>query len=286
LLSSFLVSFSSYCLIAPNEFTIGGVSGIAILVEKATNKFITQDTIVICLNLPLVILAFFHTKKRFALFSACNILMQYIWLLAFKNFLPDFKIIFEDNGEKIFAALAGGLCIGAAIALAFKSGGSTGGTDIMAAMIQKKLTASSIARLLFIINCIVISCSIFVYQGATLAQTILPIMMATFEAYIETITNESLMNGLHSAIEFRIITSKPEEISVALMQTLQRGVTSLPATGMYTGESRSMICCVVHRRQVPIVKKLIYAIDPHSFAIVSTVSQVMGLGFVADEINN
>ena len=94
------------------------------------------------------------------------------------------------------------------------------------------------------------------------------------------------MDGLHSAIEFRIITSKPEQMSVALMQTLQRGVTSLPATGMYTGENRSMLCCVVHRRQVTIVKRLIKLVDPQSFAIVSTVSQVMGLGFVADEINN
>ena len=95
-----------------------------------------------------------------------------------------------------------------------------------------------------------------------------------------------MLNGFHSAIEFRIITSKPEEISLALMKTIQRGVTALPATGMYTGEKRSMLVCVVQRRQITMVKRLVHSIDPHSFATVSTVSQVMGLGFVPDDVNN
>lgn len=285
LLSAFLVSFSSYSLIAPNNFTIGGVSGIAILINAASKDTIPQSLILFAINFPLIVLSFFTVKKRFALLSGANIILQSLWLLVLESFLPDFKIVFEDNGEKIFAALASGLCIGVAIALAFKSGGSTGGADILAVLIQKKVGASSIAHMLFLINCIIIACSVFVFQGDTIAQTLLPIMMSAFEAYIESKTNESVLSGFHSAIEFRIITTKPEEISLALMRTLQRGVTALPAVGMYTGENRSMLVCVIHRRQITTVKNIVRAIDPHSFATVSTVSQVIGLGFVPDDVN-
>ncbi|MBO4939422.1 MAG: YitT family protein [Clostridia bacterium] len=286
LLSSFLVSFSAYSLIAPNNFTIGGISGLAIILNVASKNAIPQSIIVFSANLPLIILSFFLVRKRFALLSGANILLQSLWLLILEAFLPDFKIIFENNGEKIFAALASGLCVGVAIAFAFKSGGSTGGADILAVLIQKKVGASSIARMMLIINCIIIASSLFVFPGDTLAQRLLPIMMSAFEAYIESKTNESMLNGFHSAIEFRIITSKPEEISLALMKTIQRGVTSLPATGMYTGEKRSMLVCVVQRRQITTVKRLVHSIDPHSFATVSTVSQVMGLGFIPDDVNN
>ena len=88
-----------------------------------------------------------------------------------------------------------------------------------------------------------------------------------------------MTNGFQSAIEFRIITDKPEEMSLALMNELGRGVTSLPATGMYTGKERAMLLCVISRRQVVTLRKVMRAIDPESFAVMSGVSQVLGLGF-------
>ena len=188
-------------------------------------------------------------------------------------------LIEAGNGEKIFAAIAAGLCIGFAIALAFKSGGSTGGADILAVIIQKKFAATSIAWMLFIINCTVISASIFVFKADTLALRLLPIMMAAFESYIESKTNEAVTNGFHSAREFRIITEKPEEMAAVLMHELSRGVTAIPATGMYTKTTKTMLLCVVSRRQVVALRRIMKTVDPDSFAVMSNVSQVLGLGF-------
>ncbi len=279
LLSSLLLSFSAYSLILPNDFSIGGISGIAILLNVTLG--VPQSITMLLLNAPLVIAAFFFVKKKFAVLTAMHIGAQTLWLALFENLLPDFQILFEQNGEKIFAAIAAGLCIGVAIALAFKAGGSTGGADIVAVMIQKKIAAGSIAWMLFIINCIVVGASFFVFYTAeqSIAYNLLPIMMSAFESYIESKTNESMTNGFQSAREFRIITDKPEEMAKAVMHELSRGVTALPATGMYTGEQHTMLLCVVGKRQVVSLRKIMKRVDPDSFAVMSSASQVLGLGF-------
>ncbi len=283
LLSSLLIALSAFSLIAPNAFTIGGASGIAILLNAAFG--IPQWVIVFSVNLPLIVLSFFFVKKRFAILSSMNIGLQSFWLLILEELLPSFRIEFGGNGEKIFAALSAGLCIGCAIALAFKVGGSTGGADIAAVIIQKKFAASSIAWTIFTINCAIIGCSLLVYRvDGNLALTLLPLMMSAFESYIESRTNESVANGFQSATEFRIITDKPEEMSVAIMHELSRGVTALPATGMYTKETHAMLLCVVSRRQAATLRRIMKSIDPDSFAVTSKVSQVLGLGFYAEEV--
>ncbi len=286
LLSSLLISVAAYCLIVPNEFTIGGASGLAILVNVATGGRVPQWIILFSINCPLVILSFFFVKKRFALLTGLNIVAQSLWLLILEEvFKERAKIPFPSSGERIFAALASGILIGVAIALAFKVGGSTGGADIVAVMIQKKCAATSIAWMIFIINFIIIASSIFVYPAKdTLALTLLPIMMAAFEAYIESKTNESMTNGFQSAIEFRIITDRPEEMAATLMKELSRGVTAIPATGMYTKVTHSMLLCVVSRRQVATLRRIMKSVDPDSFAVMSKVSQVLGLGFHSGEM--
>ncbi len=282
-ISSLLVAIGSYSMIAPNNFTIGGITGIAILLNAGFGW--QQSISVFFLNAPLVILSFFFVKKRFAILTTLNIVLQIIWLAILENCFPSFQIAFDLDAERIFAAIAAGLCIGVAIVLAFKVGGSTGGGDILAVLIQKKLAADSIAWILFVINCVVIGGSFFVFYSneTTLAYNMLPIMLAIFESYIESKTNESMTNGFQSAIEFRIITEKPEEMATAVMKELSRGVTSLAATGMYTKVERSMLVCVVSRRQVATLKRVMHSDDPDALAVMSNVSQVLGLGFYGPE---
>ena len=283
-LSSLLVAFAAYSLIKPNSFTIGGISGIAILLNVAFG--LPQSILLFCMNLPLVVLSFFFVKRKFAVLTTLNILLQSLWLLLLEQLFPNFQIAFANDAEKIFAALAAGICIGTALVLAFKVGGSTGGADILAVIIQKKFAATSIAWMLFIINCVIIGASLFVFydKDTVLAYNLLPIMLSAFESYIESKTNDSMSNGFHSAIEFRIITDHPEEMSRALMKELSRGVTALPATGMYTKITHTMLLCVVSRRQVAALRRIMKSIDPDSFAVMSNVSQVLGLGFYSSEL--
>ncbi|MBQ8375382.1 MAG: YitT family protein, partial [Clostridia bacterium] len=198
------------------------------------------------------------------------------------------------ESTRIFAAIGAALCFGVAIALAFKIGGSSGGADILAVIIQKKFPAPSIAWMIFAVNAVIIGSSFFVFydpslggagatEGKVLALNLMPIALSLFESYIESKTNDAVTNGFQSAIEFRIITDKPEEMSLALMTELSRGVTSIPATGMYTKENHAMIVCVINRRQVVALKKVMRKVDPNAFAVMSNVSQVLGLGFYSSE---
>ena len=286
LVSSFLVAFAAKTLIAPNDFTIGGCAGIAILVNVASKGTIPQSVITFGLNFPLVVLSYFFVKKKFAVLTTLNILLQTLWLLLLETLFPTFTIEFAESGEKIFAALGAGICIGASLALAFKAGGSTGGADIIAVIIQRKLAANSIAWMLFSVNVVIVGSSLFVFYdpAQAIAYNLLPIMMSAFELYVESKINESITNGFQSAIEFRIITDKPEEMSRALMRELSRGVTMLPATGMYTGLEHPMLLCVVSRRQVATLRKVVKTVDPDSFAVMTGVAQVLGLGFYTSEI--
>ena len=289
ILSSFLISFTAKMLIAPNNFTIGGITGLAILFDVAFG--IQQSITLFCCNLPLVLISFFFVQKRFAILSSINIGLQSLWMLLFENCFPHLEIIFP-GGEtaRIFAAVAAGVGIGVSIALAFKAGGSTGGADILAVMIRKKFAATSIAWMLFAINCVVIGSSLLVFYetdpagNLDLGVTLLPVVLSIFEAYIESKANESITNGFQSAIEFRVITDKPDLMATALMKELSRGVTAIPATGMYTKITHTMLLCVVSRRQIATLRRIMKEIDPDSFAVMANVSQVLGLGFYANEL--
>ena len=298
LISSLLITVAVYGLIQPNYFTIGGVAGISILVNVATREVIPISIFSFCLNAPLIVLSFFFVKKKFAFLSSLNILLQSFWLRLVETFWSDFRITFPGGDTaRIFAAVAAGLCIGTAVVLALKAGGSTGGGDILAVIIQKKFKSTSIAWMLFMINCVVIVSYVIVTNltgtaaefnpengGTKYGALLLPIVISAFESYIESRTNETITNGFQSAIEFRIITDKPDEMAAVLMTELSRGVTAMPAKGMYTKENHTMLLCVVNRRQVPVLRKIMKQVDPDSFAVMSKVSQVLGLGFYTQEL--
>lgn len=280
LASSILIALSVHCLINPNGFTIGGIAGLSVTVSYITNSAIKPSLIVFCLNAPMLVVSYFFVKRKFAILSIANSLLQSFWLAIFEiSKIP--VVEFHDSGLRIFAAVATGVCLGAAVAFALKAGGSTGGLDVLAVMIQKKTSFSSITQVIAILSSSVIVLDFFVRLDVAqdLSISLLPILLSLVEVYFERKTNDSITNGYRSAIEFRVITDKPEEIANALMTELSRGVTAIPAKGMFMKEEHTLLFCVVSRNQINAFKRIIKRIDPQSFAVLSNVSQVVGLGF-------
>ena len=280
LASSILIALSVHCLINPNGFTIGGIAGLSVTVSYITNGAIKPSLIVFCLNVPMLVVSYFFVKRKFAILSIANSLLQSFWLAIFEvSKIP--VVEFHDSGLRIFAAVATGVCLGAAVAFALKAGGSTGGLDVLAVMIQKKTSLSSITQVIAILSSSVIVLDFFVRLDVAqdLSISLLPILLSLVEVYFERKTNDSITNGYRSAIEFRVITDKPEEIANALMTELSRGVTAIPAKGMFMKEEHTLLFCVVSRNQINAFKRIIKRIDPQSFAVLSNVSQVVGLGF-------
>lgn len=278
LCSSFLIAFAAECLLTPNNFATGGATGVAVILNKAFG--VSLSLTVFCINAPLIIISFFVVNKRFAVLTLGNVGTQTLWLLVMET--ANFPQLVFD--EKVFAAIFAGILMGAGITLALKTGGSSGGMDIVAVIVQKKISANSIAWVLFALNCAVILSSYFVYRDLadTAGGKILPIVMAVCEQYVESKVNESIVNGMQSAIEFRVITDKPEEVAALLFSRIERGVTSISVKGMYTQAEHSLLICVVSRRQVNAFKRLVKTADPESFVVMSKVSQVLGYGFYSD----
>ena len=103
LISSLLVALAVHAFILPNDFTVGGVAGIAILLNAAFN--IPTSVMTFCINAPLVIISYFFVKRKFAVLTTISICLQSLWLALFENVFPEFQIEFATNGEKIFAAI-------------------------------------------------------------------------------------------------------------------------------------------------------------------------------------
>ena len=200
----------------------GGFSGIAILVKAGTKGlygngiplWITNIT----LNIPLFIIAtktkgFKFVKK--ALFGDC---MLTLWLA----FLPAWKL----SGDLLLVALYGGILQGFGIGMVFLGGGTTGGTDMLAAIIQKYLNHYSIAQIMQFIDGAIVIVGMYVF-GVERA------LYAIIAVFLVTKVSDGIIEGLKFSKSVYIITDKPKEISQMVMHDLDRGITGISAKGMY-----------------------------------------------------
>ncbi|MCH5161731.1 MAG: YitT family protein [Clostridiales bacterium] len=266
--SGFLRSVCVEVFTIPYDYAPGGATGIAAMVEYKTG-LIAGWTILI-VNAPLLVFAFFRISKRFAITSGVAIGLSAIGMLLMDKF--NFPVY--ENGEPVLAACASGVLGGIALAMMLKVGGSTGGTDIVATAIQKKFSATHVSWFIYGIDAIIVFASAFVYEGNGLT----PVLMSLAEMFCLSMTCDVISSGFKTALKFEIITKEPDGLSNELIQKLGRGVTCVPVRGMYSNDEKSMLICVIRKRQLSdfndILKKY-----PDTFAYVSSTSEVMGLGF-------
>lgn len=270
LISAIIRAISIHSFIVPNTFAPGGITGIAAIIEIITDGKVNSGYIIFALNVPLLILAFRLIDKKFAIRSLLSILIVsgLTVLLSIINF-P----VYSPKTEKILPAIAGGVLGGTALAMMLKVGGSTGGTDIIAALIQRKYSAISVSKIIFILDAAVVLASGLIFNSVT------PILLAIIEIYMGTKVSESILQGFKTALKFEIVTDRPDELAEIIMRELNRGVTCIPVKGMHTKADRAILVCVVRKRQISAFHKLIKTYAPDSFAYITQASEVIGKGF-------
>ncbi|MDO5135801.1 MAG: YitT family protein [Eubacteriales bacterium] len=248
----------------------GGFSGAAIIVKKMTLGLIPGGvplwTTNFVLNIPLFIIGFriggFHYIKK----DIAGELLLSFWLAV----LPTYDLAGDDL---LLAAIYGGVIQGIGIGLVFLGQGTTGGTDMMAALIQKKMRHYSVAQVMQVIDGLIVAAGVFVF-GVQKA------LYAIIAVYLVTKVSDGMIEGMKFSKESYIITSKPEEIAHMIMEELDRGVTGIRAVGMYSGEEKLMLYCVVDKKQIVTLKERVGEIDPDAFVIVSDAREVHGEGFI------
>lgn len=247
----------------------GGFSGAAILVKEWTRGIVENGVPLwvtnLSLNIPLFILAtklkgFSFVKK--ALVGDMTLTM---WLAV----LPEWKL----SDDLLLSSVYGGIILGVGIGLVFLGGGTTGGTDMLAAIIQKYMRHYTIAQIMQFIDGAIVLVGMYVF-GVQKA------LYAIIAVYLVTKVSDSLIEGLKFSKQAYIITSKPDEISREIMDKLDRGVTGVHGKGMYSGQDKLLLYCVVGRKEIVALKELVDHIDPDAFVIVSDVREVHGEGFI------
>ena len=259
-----------YSFIVPNNFAPGGVTGIASMLENKLPGNPNAGYFLLAINIPLIIVAFIFIGKKFAIISGISILLSSALMVLFEKVgFPTFP--FET--DKILPAIAGGIIGGAGIAIMLKLGGSSGGTDVIATIIQKKYSATNVTWFIFMLDSSVVVVSFFVY-----GNDIVPFLLSFVEMFASSKVAETILQGFKSALKFEIITNHPEELSQEIFSKLKRGVTMITAKGMYTGEERAMLICVLRKRQLSQFREVLKKY-PDTFAYISGTSEVVGRGF-------
>ena len=177
LLSGFLRAVGIYIFVSPNSFAPGGVNGLSVLLEYAVGW--SSGWFLLMLNVPLFFLAFFCLGKREAIISTLSMLLTSGLLIVFDYipFIPELKYFANGSGMGIIAAIAGGIFLGAALAIMIKTCGTAGGTAVLASLVNKKWTNLSVSWLTSAFDALVVIASFFVYnRGADFTTKLDPVL--------------------------------------------------------------------------------------------------------------
>lgn len=274
LLSGIVRALAIYMFTTPNEFAPGGINGIAVLLQELIGW--NSGIFLLILNVPLFFVAFFLIGKFGAVVSTLSMLFTSGLLIVF-DYIPGMdKLCYAPEYNAILAAIAGGVFLGIALAVTIKSCGTSGGTTVLASLVNKKYKNLSVSAMTSVFDACVVLASFFVYhQGAPFAEKLDPVLLALVSLFVTSETSDAILRGFKTAFRFEIITDHPEEIAEEIMQRLHHGVTELHATGMYSHLDKSVLVCVIRKRQVGEVQRILHKY-PDTFASFAPVSEVYG----------
>jgi len=174
--------------------------------------------------------------------------------------------------DPLLASIFGGVLVGLGLGLVFKYRGTTGGTDLAAAVIRT-YTGANVGQLLFMVDAFVVLAAGFAFKSWELA------MYALITIFITAWLIDMVQEGFSYAKAFYIISSQPEKMTAAVLQEINRGATVLRGKGAYSGTDRDVLLVVVNRSEVTRLKDLIYEIDSKAFVILTDAHEVLGEGF-------
>ena len=269
-LGTFLLALAIQWIFDPIGLVTGGFSGLAIIIKNISSNYIEGGIPLwltnIALNIPVFIIAYWKMGRHFVGRTLFGTIMLSVWLYWIP--LMDFV-----QGDFLLAAIFGGFFSGAGIGLVLRANATTGGTDMVAALLHRKLRHHSVAKILFVLDGLVIIIGGYIFG-------IHATMYAVIAIFVGTKVSDAIVEGFKYSKAAFIITDKYQEVSKKIMVDLVRGLTGFRAKGMYTGDDKFVLYCVVSKKEIVSLKELVVEIDPNAFVIVSDVHEVLGEGFL------
>ena len=269
IIGCFLLAVSLNVFLKPNNFVLGGVTGLGIILDSVFQTVFSIPFPVwlsnILINLPLFLLGY----KFFVFKFLVNTIFATFFLsfaLAITSWLPKFT---EDI---LLAAVFGAIIDGIGLGLIIKNRCSTGGTDLLAIIMNKFLRHIPISKILLCIDFTIIFIGIIVFG-------VRPTLYALISVFIVSKVIGMVVDGFDFAKAVFIISNKNKKIGHSILNIIDRGATSLDAHGMYTKNKKNVIFCIVKQKQIPELKEVVKDIDENAFVVIANVSEVIGRGF-------
>ena len=261
-----IYDIGTHAFVEPAQVAPGGAIGVALLVNHLTNLPIGMMTM--ATNIPLLILAWFYLSRRFAVTTAVTTALSSLVLdVLVAPLCPVY------TGDRFLCSLYGGIVIGVGMALIFLAGTTTGGSDILGYLLQKKRPQMSIGRALLLVDGIVLVVSIFVFGNIDAA------LFGLVTLFAQTKVIDGIIYGGEVSTMATVVTKNPEAIAERVIVDLDRSATLLKAQGAYSKEDTTLLLCTVRKSQFPRLKRIIYEVDPDAFMMATETSEVLGFGF-------
>lgn len=270
-----LVTVAWECFMIPNGMSAGGLMGLCTVIEYATGGAIIASYSFTVINAALIVLAIVAFGIGFGFRTLYCIAMQAVALKLFSNleWLQAVPGHFFYIPEKVMIPLIAGVLEAVGIGLTIRKGGSTGGTDIVALMVNKYWPVS-LSRMFLITDFFIITSILFLPGRAFGDMVYGYIMMASYAAVIDFV-----VMGDRGAVQLLVFSSKHKEIADYIINRMNRGVTVLKAIGWYTKKEKDVLLLLMSRNEVPEVSRVIKGLDPKAFMTVNPVGGVYGEGF-------
>jgi uncharacterized membrane-anchored protein YitT (DUF2179 family) len=270
LLGAAIMSFGLVNFNMQNKLAEGGFTGITLLFYFLFKWDPSYTNLI--LNIPLFFIGWKLLGRNAFLYTIIGTVGVSIFLWIFQRFSIDMPL----QHDLTLAALFAGVFTGIGLGIIFRAGGTTGGVDIIARLVQK-YAGWNMGKTMFLFDACVITISLLTYLNYKQA------MYTLVAVFVSAKVIDFMQEGAYSARGAMIISEKNEQIATIIMEQMDRGVTALRAYGSYTKNERDVLYCVVAKNEIIRLKNLITSVDPHAFVSISVVHDVHGEGFTLDE---
>lgn len=272
-LGCIIYSLGISLFITPANLSAGGMTGISIIFS--TFIPIPQGIILVILNIPMLILGLIFFGWKFLVSTGYATVGSSLLMTLWEYLIGD-KVYKLANNNILVGAVAGGVLFGVGMALIFRMGASTAGTDVIVKLLRKRFRHIKTGMISLVTDMIIVCCSLFV-NGYNLEK----LFYTALSTVVFTLVFDWVLYGGNSAKTVFIITAKEnyKKICDRILKEVDTGATVVDAKGAYTQEDKVMIMCVVKPFLYPRLRDVVHEEDKKAFMIVSSAKEIYGEGY-------
>lgn len=263
----FILALAMNFFFIPNHIAAGGISGLAIVINYVF-PFLSIGTLILVGNVLLFVMAFLILGKQFGLMTLVGSISYSVWIIFFEHVAPVTEPIVADQ---LLVILIGSAISGIGLSFVFTQNASTGGTDILGAILNN-ITHIGMAKSLLLVDAIVVMLGGMFISLENALYAIVAI-------YLQAMMLEKMIAGFGRRMVMNITTSKVDEVNDYIIQKMHRGTTIYTTQGGFSHRPHYAILSVVHNNEYIRIKDYVEKIDPSAFVFVYSANEVLGEGF-------